>query len=53
MQDYSKMPTPMPEDGEVEANEEEPGAEGGKENMATTGKDALGDTAKLKAWFMS
>ena len=53
MQDYSTMPTPMPKDGEVEADEEEAEVEGGKENKRPTGKDALGDKAKLKAWFTS
>ena len=53
MQDYSMMPTPMPKDGEVEADEEEAEAEGGKESKRPTGKDVLGDKAKLKAWFTS
>lgn len=53
MQDYSTMPTPMPKDGEVEADEEEAKGEGGKEKKLGTGKDALGDKAKLKAWFTS
>ena len=49
------MPTPMPKDGEVEQDEGEVGAaagDGGKPKEPT-GKDALGDKGKLKAWFLS
>ena len=56
LQDFSKVPTPMPMEGEVEADEEQGGKneEKGKENKkAPTGKDALGDKGKLKAWFSS
>lgn len=53
-QDFSKMPTPMPKDGEVEADdvgETGAAAEGGMKSKEATGTDALGDKAKLKAWF--
>lgn len=59
-EDWTKHPTPMPKDGDVEADEGEvealeKGAEAEveKENKVHTGKDALGDKAKLKAWFSS
>lgn len=58
LQDFSKVPTLMPKDGQVEADEDEEGGEeklgGNKENeKVPTGKDALGDKGRLKAWFSS
>lgn len=49
------MSTPMPGDDEVEKDGGgvDAGGKKGKENKAPTGKDALGDKAKLKAWFSS
>lgn len=52
-QDLSKLPTMMPKDGEVEADEEGAEVEGGKEKKRPTREDALGDQARLKAWFSS
>ena len=39
------MPTPMPKDGEVEADEEEAEMKVGQEEKAPTDKDVLGDKA--------
>ncbi len=55
LQDFRKMPTPMPKDGEVEANDEDgAGPDGVKGEMKKepTGRDALSDKAKLNAWFL-
>lgn len=50
LQDPDKVPTPMPKDGDVEVDEEE---EGRKKEKGPTGKDALTNKAKLKAWLSS
>ena len=54
LQDFSKVPTLMPKEGEVEADEDEE-EKVGKKKMGgePTGKDTLGDKAKLKAWLSS
>ena len=44
----------MPKDGEVEEDDEEMGVAGesGQASKKATGKDALDDKAKLRAWFL-
>ena len=52
VQDFDKVPTSMPKEGEVEEDQEDGGGE--KEmKKESTGKDALGDKARLKAWLSS
>lgn len=54
-QDWSKMPKPMPKEGEVEVEEDVGGkmGAGAEKSKKATGKDALADEARLKAWFSS
>ncbi len=53
MEDFSKMPTLMPREGKVEMDDVNKmgGAAGEEKAKEATGKDALSDKAKLKAWF--
>ena len=52
VQDSDKVPTSMPKEGEVEEDQEDGGGEE-EVKKESTGKDALGDKARLKAWLSS